>query len=359
MAHTLGFTPVDVGQIGKALSGFFGTHDGKEAFTRAAASNVIVAGVTLASLDRALELVEMLSVAHPARFFVPVVDREIAKIQAAVSTACVRVSGQSSVCSEIVKLLVPETQHIAMPSIVRANSLPGLANEVIVIGWEPSTERLVRECDLAMFDSQELPESVLLELFGVLNRNHVPTLDFNWVRLGMWREEMKRIFDRPSFEGHAAQLSSIVIKSAPGSSDAAFDAGAYLLAGWFADRLRVEPVAIGRLGWECRGRYRSPISIRVERVKRDTAVGVVSAELWEANGASGERRIVSCERNGVLASTVEGVGSENVTMRRTVERDDLRSVIDRYFLVGESTFNYEAAQRLAWEMYRLTRGFDR
>ena len=49
---------------------------------------------------------------------------------------------------------------------------------------------------------------------------------------------------------------------------------------------------------------------------------------------------------------------EPFSLTRQIEREDIGSVMERYFLVGESMVNYVQSARIGREMFELTRGFN-
>jgi len=356
MAPRLAFLPVEVSGIGKALTGLLDGEDGRESVARASAANVVVAGTMKASLDQTTEMVEILAPVHPARFFIPVVHTDYGTLTASVAAVCVPVSGTTSVCSEIIKLLVPNNLSSSMPSVIRANMLTGFSTEVFVVGWDETTEHMVKNADLVLFDSLNLPVDVLLRLLGILGETHVPTVDFNWVRLGMWREEVKRLFDIPVVQSKIDRISRLVVASS-GFSPRTFDVSAYTFAGWLIDRLGLEPVAYGHDGWECKAASRERSSVTLQLESRPDAQwnGLVKVEIWTRGDDGVDRCLVSITQGEMLESRI----SENneFVQRRAVERNDYRSVVERFFLVGDSTFNYEPAQTKALSMYDLTQGF--
>jgi hypothetical protein len=60
-------------------------------------------------------------------------------------------------------------------------------------------------------------------------------------------------------------------------------------------------------------------------------------------------------KSDVLETRIEG--EEGLVFKRAIEKDDLMEVIERFFLVGDSTVNYDPSLKLGLEMFRLTRGF--
>ncbi len=355
MATSLPFTRVSIPDIGKALSVLFESPDGQGSFTRASSTNVIVSGVLPNELERALELVELLAPLHPARFFVPIVHSSVTEVRAEVAAVCVRVSGGTAVCSEIVLLFIPEHSRHSMPSIVRANMLPGLSSEVFVLGWEPSSELLIRQADQVFFDSQMFTSSDLLQLLGLVASCRIPSVDFNWVRLGVWREEIKRLFDATTTSEALTRLSRVEVQSS-GYVSGHLDVTGFLLSGWIVGRLGLEPEAFGRSGWECIGRNRRSVSVQLVSGADAPRPGISAVQFFFKDASGNECPLASVRRGEALESHRE-VGERSV-LRRPIEKDDLQSVLDRFFLVGVSTFNYESSLRVGLDMYHLTRGFE-
>jgi glucose-6-phosphate dehydrogenase assembly protein OpcA len=355
MASSLAFTPVNVPDIGKALAVLFESPEGQGSFTRASSTNVIVSGVPLPDVGHALEMVELLAPVHPARFFVPIVDASLSKVRAEIAAVCGRVSAGTAVCSEIVRLFVPEASRGSMPSIIRANMLPGLSSEVFVLGWEPSAELFIRQADQVFFDSQAFSSADLLQLLGVVISCRIASIDFNWVRLGMWREEIKRLFDGSSQAEALGELSRVVVHSSS-YTNGLFDVTGLLLSGWIVGRLGLEPEAYGRSGWECIARNRRAVSVQLVSSNEAPLPGISAVQFFFKDSAGEERPLASIRRGEMLESQSE-VGERSV-LRRSIENEDIQSVVERFFLVGVSTFNYESSLKVGLEMYHLTRGFE-
>lgn len=366
MNSSLTYSPVDVGGISKSLAALFETESEDQVITRASATNVIVSGATLERLARVTELVELIAPVHPARFFIPVMDPVATRMRAEVAAACVRVSNGSDVCSEIVRIYFPANLRSAVPSVVRAHMLPGLSSEVFEFSWDESSQHLIKQCDQLYFDAQSLPPDDLLALLDGVAHLKVPMVDFNWVRLGIWREEIKRTFDLPITQQSLPHLVKVQIESER-FSQGKYDASAYTLAGWIAHRLGCEPVAYSREGWECKRRSSGTgILIHITNPvgtsggSNSDRCGITRVSLFASNVAGSgtehsSKTVASLIKRDVLETHIEG--EEGVVFKRALEKDDLMEVIERFFLVGDSTVNYDPALKLGLEMFHLTRGF--
>jgi glucose-6-phosphate dehydrogenase assembly protein OpcA len=363
MSSSLTYSPVEVGAISKSLAALFETEG--QVITRASATNVIVSGATLDKLTRVTELVELIAPVHPARFFIPVMDPVATAMRAEVAAACVRVSNGSDVCSEIVRIFFPANLRSAIPSVIRGHMLPGLSSEVFEFSWDESSQQLIKQCDQLYFDAQSFPPDHLLALLDGVAHLKVPMVDFNWVRLGIWREEIKRTFDLPITQNSLPYLSQVRIESAH-FSPGKYDASSYTLAGWIAHRLGCEPVAYSREGWECKRRAGTDLTIQIvapsemHRKGNPDQCGVtrVSIDARTSNddgSAHTSKTVVLLVKSDVLETRIEG--EEGLVFKRAIEKDDLMEVIERFFLVGDSTVNYDPSLKLGLEMFRLTRGF--
>jgi glucose-6-phosphate dehydrogenase assembly protein OpcA len=365
MNSSLTYSPVEVGAISKSLAALFETETEDQVITRASATNVIVSGATLERLARVTELVELIAPVHPARFFIPVMDPAASTMRAEVAAACVRVSNGSDVCSEVVRIYFPASLRSAVPSVIRAHMLPGLSSEVFEFSWDESSQQLIKQCDQLYFDAQSLPPEDLLTLLDGVSHLKVPMVDFNWVRLGIWREEIKRTFDMPITQTSLPHLVRVRIESAD-FSPGKYDASAYTLAGWIAYRLGCELIAYSRDGWECKRRSGGSITFQitapsgVDGVNNPDQSGVtrVSLDAMRSGSTTPEnssKTVAWLVKSDVLETHIEG--EEGVVFKRALEKDDLMEVIERFFLVGDSTVNYDPALKLGLEMFRLTRGF--
>lgn len=353
MGSTLSYSAVEVSGISKALTSLFESDVEDQVITRASATNVIVSGVTLEGLAEATRVVESIAPVHPARFFIPVMEPGAVSMRAEVAAACVRVSSGNEVCSEIVRLYFPDSARLAVPSVVRANMLPGLSSEVFAFGWDDSSQQLIKQSDLLFIDSHELSRSALLKILDLVTSSRVQTVDFNWVRLGVWREEIKRVFDLSSTQRALANLKAITIESAE-YNEGEYDASAFTLAGWLCHRLGAEPLSLGHSGWECRRRSGGDFFISFKRVAPIGPSATIQ-RVSLSGGDTSDSPIATLSRREVLESQIDVEGG--VVLQRAVENDDGLAVIERFFLVGDSTVNYEPSLKLGLEMSRLARGF--
>ena len=356
MNSPLSYSPIAVGGIAKALAVLFESDSEDHVITRASATNVIVSGVTLEELASATLAVESIAPVHPARFFIPVMDPNAEEMRAEVAAACVKVSNGNDVCSEIVRLYFPDSARLAVPSVIRANMLPGLSSEVFAFGWDDSSQQLIKQSDLLFIDSHELPIEALLKLIEIVIQGRVPTVDFNWVRLGVWREEIKRVFDLPSAQRALNNLRKITIESAP-YVDGEYEASAFTLAGWLCHRLGAEPLSLGHSGWECRRRTGGEFFISIKKVPQIGPAATIQRVILDGSaGGDGSSAIATLSRNAVLETQIHAEGG--LVLQRAVEDDDGLAVIERFFLVGDSTVNYEPSLKIAVELSRLSCGFN-
>lgn len=359
-SDALTFTPVAIGKISSTLGSLFEVKDGGETITRASGTNMLVVGVDSRERESLSEIALALAKAHPARLFILVSAPESADIQVETSVFC-SPTVSSSVCSELIRISAPEKLKGAVPSIVRANTLPGLGEEIYVHHWdedEQMVKDLLSKADQIYFDSREMKraESFLHLAKGVSGTK----IDFNWVRLGVWREAVKEMFGRSSIAALLPYIQRIQVK-ASGSLSGRFDPSLVLMAGWLLDRLDLEPVAYGKAGVECvsvrpQGHSRGAVFLNTEAVAGNYPPRIDQIELEFKDPVTSSAAHVTVVRKDYLESSVDW--GAPFTARRSIEPEDTVSLIERFFLVGESIMNYPQALKLGLDMHNLRSGFD-
>jgi glucose-6-phosphate dehydrogenase assembly protein OpcA len=214
------------------------------------------------SPDAALDCVEHLAEAHPARTIMLVADdvTDGPELQAWYGTGCVATdSTDLTLCGEQI--------------ILRANArgvhhLPALADQLMLpdlpafLWWNgdltPVTdvlfERLTELVDRVIVDSSTFAEltEALPRLRWLIDRRHLACAlsDLTWTQLTPWRELLAQFFDLPTLRLDRDKLQSLTIQYA--STTPLGAAQALLLLGWLADRfgwqLDASPLRLDRPG---------------------------------------------------------------------------------------------------------------
>ena len=149
------------------------------------------------------------------------------------------------------------------------------------------------------------------------------------------------------------------IKNPLADDDVDSDLTGLIFAGWFLDRLELEPVAFGKSGCECRGKSGSSVTIAPfledKSNKEKGVVGLTSVVLQFGKNTDS---VVEVTRRGeALCVNATFSGSDKFSFQRNLENGELPHVLERFFLVGDSTLNYASSLRLAMEIEKLNTGY--
>lgn len=338
------YTPTSAAKITKALGDVFASMEtDQQRYNRAANTNLLVAVSSVDLLPGIEVTIDAISVVHPSRFFVVYIDDSLSEVTTSISARCHGLSRSEHVCSEVVRIGAPRDKLWLIPSIVRGNLMVGTPAELFIADGAVPRElldRLAPLADLVMFDSRDLSDRV--DLVAAIARASGNLLDLDWIELGPWREEIKTAFSKPMVCDHLAQLTEVVV-TAGADSRGALPFGAFLLGGWIVQRLGLMHV-IGRRG-EVRahlpGNRDREVTVRLQTVLGDAAeIESVVFRFAMNEGRSGEVRL---RRGRELETTVEC--GRSMHWSRPLERESREGLIRRYFLIGESTANYNASLR--------------
>jgi glucose-6-phosphate dehydrogenase assembly protein OpcA len=341
------YIPTSPAKITAALSDVFtDLRSNDQEFSRSANTNVIIAVSSRALLGDVETAIDGLSLVHPSRFFVVFCDDTLEDIATEISARCHGLSKSAHVCSEVVRIGAPAAKLPMVPSIVRGHFMTGTATELYLFDRGVSRElldRLVPLADAIVFDSSDFSERV--DIVAEAARWCSSLVDVQWIGLGPWREEIKTAFASPVVRELLSGLSEISIRAAGGTREPP-PFVALLLAGWIVERLGLTHV-IGRHG-TLRGHL--PLAgnreVRIvfdSRPAGEARLEEVRFQATLANGSAGSVRLV--HGAGGLETIVEA--SRSFRSLRPLEDESRDALLRRFFLIGESTTNYNAALRAA------------
>lgn len=341
------YIPTTPATIGAALTDVFTElrRDDQE-FSRSANTNVIIAVSSRGALDRVDAAVDALSLVHPSRFFVVFVDDELPDVVTEISARCHGLSKSSHVCSEVVRIGTPRSKLWTVPSIIRGNFMVGTAAELYLFDAAVSRElldSLAPLVDSILFDSGDFSDRV--DMVAEAARYCGNLIDVQWIGLGPWRDEIKTAFSKQPVRELLRGLDDVTVRAAGGTRETP-PFVALLLGGWIVERLGLTQVC-GRHG-ALRGRL--PLArnrevrlsfeslpapeARVEEVRfAGTLPGGGVGSVRVIHGAGGLETIIEAERA--------------YRSLRPIEEESREGLIRRFFLIGESTANYNAALRAA------------
>ncbi|MBN8551108.1 MAG: glucose-6-phosphate dehydrogenase assembly protein OpcA [Deltaproteobacteria bacterium] len=356
MALRYDYIPTSLDGISSALTKLFSSLETKDkTFNRAAHSNVIIPVSAVGLLESIESEIDTLSLVHPSRFFVVYLDEAQPVPTASVSARCHALSKTEHVCSEVVRIACSRAGFVAVPSLIRANSLTDMATEVYLADVRVPADVLnllivpgnTLILDSANFEQRYDELDHLEHLVGSV-------LDLQWVGLGLWRDEIKDLFGRPLVREYTRAVRSVEISSS--SASGSDGPAALLLAGWIAGRLglsrtltRVEDGVLCSDG----GGRELKVKFNITRASGPSKLSEVLFTFDPLRvGSSPQSQYIRLRRNGEALETMVDL---NVSYRTTRPFDDESAAgrIRRYFLIGESMTNYTAASRVALEVARL------
>jgi glucose-6-phosphate dehydrogenase assembly protein OpcA len=337
------YAPTSPALISKALGDVFSAMEsGEQRFNRSAHTNVIVATSSRDTLGAVEKTLDALSLVHPSRFFVVYIDDSLPAVATEISARCHGLSRSEHACSEVVRLGAPRSKLGLIPSVVRGHFMVGTPAELYLADGAVSRELvdcLTPLVDLTIFDSEDFAHR--LDIIAEVARLCPALLDLEWIKLGPWRDEIKAAFSRAIVRDHLPMLTEVSIDASGGRGDIP-PLHALLLAGWILDRLELVRI-LGHHG-DLRASFPRGGGRQV-RLRFGGGRGVV-AQIEEVAFRFGDGA------GGGAVSFVRGQGLEThvelerrMRWSRPLEEEDREGLIRRYFLIGESTANYNAALR--------------
>lgn len=338
--------------ISARLAEIFSTMESEDSgLIKSANQNLIILCADSDSKERMDSLIDAFAGVHPSRFFAL---RGDTKISVDISARCHPIGGGSGVCSELIRISYPNEWIARLPSIIRANLIPGKLTELYVS--DPTTmpallQTIAPLAERIYFDSQDFTKG--LRTIEDIRRQSNVLVDFEWMRLSAWRDQIKDIFERPTLNREIPKLTAVQIQYEAGNSERV-STGAYLLAGWVVRRLGGEPKSYGKNGYECLRGSLAPFYLTLDVKKNsgsDTLRRVIGISM--TFGTSGSIKI---ERKAALETTVTYGGGMHIS--KPVDDESELGIIRRYFLVGESTANFDSSLLAALELRRLRHGFE-
>ncbi|MFM1848365.1 MAG: hypothetical protein RL417_1839 [Pseudomonadota bacterium] len=345
------YTPTSPGAITKALGDVFAAMESAgQRFNRSANTNVIVAVSSVDSLRELETSIDSLSLVHPSRFFVVYIDDKLKRVETAISARCHGLSRSEHACSEVVRIGTPRADLWLVPSIIRGNFMVGMPAELYLADGDISqdlVDKLSPLADLVIFDSGDF--SSRLDILAETARFCSNLLDLEWVELGPWRDEIKGAFARGLIRDLLPDLTAIVVRASGGVGNLP-SFGALLLGGWMVDRLGLSHL-LGRHGdihAQLPGGRHKQVSLRFEGCPGEGRQIEEVTFLFESAEGKSALRLV---RDESIEVSVEG--ARKMHWSRPVEDESRDELIRRYFLIGESTANYNAALRVALHLRNI------
>jgi len=220
---------------------------------RARAANLIVFSSRTPTLDTIDETLADLSMLHPCRALVVVVNPNAVDqdIEVYITSLCQSDERgyASNLCCESVRLraagkFVPELPSATLPLLV-----PDLP---VFLWWDDKLgahnnlwTELCGAADRLILDSVDFPPSDLetvAQLFTGKPNDALCVSDINWARLTSWRALLASFYDVRAYRPALDSLQSITVDYVAPASTEALASQAVLIVGWLASRLGWQPV---------------------------------------------------------------------------------------------------------------------
>jgi|GEM_PF-2889851 len=331
---------------------------------RCGGGNVLQVVTSEERLRQSEDLIEALCSVRPSRFFRVLIAPNQREIGIKLSARCHALSGGEQSCSEIVELSLAASRFSLVPNIIRANLIGAAPTALLLTDPEISREWLVL---VAAMSEEVLYDSTILEgrtdLLVELARTPTNLIDLQWIRMGPWREQIRRLADRPEVLESLPHLVEIEIRTTSSQSPMKYGSAALVLAGWIVERLGLQARAIQGDRVVCTPKSRPAISIArpLSEVSLRFSAGVMRDPPIVAGVSlrteSGVELVVERRAEGghaVLESMIQhrSAGRSQTAFRvtRAIEVDDSAVVLERYYGIGESTTNYAVALKAALGM---------
>lgn len=315
-------------------------------YNQSANSNLLVPVADASHLKELEPILDSFALVHPARVFVVVLDQSKPKLEAQVSARCYGLSKHEHVCSEIIRVSGSTDALAAAPSVLRANLLTGTTTEMLVWGSELPIAEIARFASLA--DSILIDSASFAGRFSDLAAISAYTkniIDFTWVGLGIWRDELKSMIARSGALSVLSTLEQVRVTAT--GIDGKVSASALLFAGWIADRLHLNLQRDDSGVLRGRGPQHPAVAFTFETAQ-SAQRDLLDKVTLSFRGLAGSIEAELC-RGGLL----EARSSFEPTYRasRPFEDETISGRMRRQFLIGESFANYAGALREALKLY--------
>jgi len=323
--------------------------------TRACAMNLVVVTDDESRASAIGELVGDVSVSHPSRIFLVVLDarKGESRLDAWVSARCsLPMPGRNQVCCEEITLTARGSEREKVSGVVTPLLVPDLPTVVI---WksdatleESGIGAFLPFADRVIIDSSERehPEELLLSWARFMNTGDGPPSrmagtqtrsssealfgDLSWTQLTPWRSLLARVFRPVEVRNILVDIKDVLIEfSLTHSPSHSGLAQAYLLSAWLADRLswdEEEPFRASSPGERKASFHLRPesntVTVRMSRVPPAAPSGSLESVTIRGSGDTVVRLLGTERRDCVrLQSRIHGPPSEEV-LRHPVHQDE-------------------------------------
>lgn len=355
-----GFTRTTLENLDSTLASFFNDFENSDRTVKKSfGANFIMLLPTRADIKAQSSLIETLTRLHPGRFFVLYRDDDLSDFEVNVRASCNLVGPKEALCSELIALGFAREQIGALASVLRARFTPAVKTELYIHRLEDTNFDVIRVLtglsERAYVDSRLSGLEKVKRLLPFVEQ----VVDIEWMRLAIWRNEIKRGLERRSFMNLFAGLSEIEVMLEV-DTKGHFPGAAALMAGWILNQFQLEISSLSGGAFECiapDGRIVRLILSISSHSQESTLVGI----LLRFRHVQGQSKIVpflKATRSNQLETTVH-LDSGDARSTRELDDESIEGVFTRYFSIGESVKSYDLALHSALELENLRRGYTR
>ena len=325
-----------------------------DVYVRSTSSNVIIPVSSEKDLNELDAFIDKFTLLQPSRFFILIYTAQPGQLGADITARCHGLTATQHVCCEVVRISCPDGSLSALPELVRANLIPGMATRLLAMDSRVESaalDSLAPMCDEIIFDSSDFEDrsDFLTHLLDLSPR----LIDLQWVALGLWREQLRLVFERPICQQVLPLLETIILTATPSSPETGHKlraASIVLLAGWFIDSLGLEVFRSSPGGFDCYSQQGKLVRLVfeekgiAERSRMDQAHMLFRhspSELFSVSLRRGERLEVAVKMK------------ENLVYSCYFEDETPWGLLKRYFQLGEVFGQYSTALRNAVDLRSL------
>jgi glucose-6-phosphate dehydrogenase assembly protein OpcA len=320
--------------------------EGGEQFVTAGTVNCILLVTSAYNANELDELTSTLSIVHPNRTFVVTFSDAISQISAEVVSLCHRVSHTEHICSDIIRLQTNKSDILSLLSLIRANLLTGMPTELVLL--DPNLDLNIAHNFFALSESILYSSSSFDANFLKLFVNSKQSLiDFDWIKLGIWRDQIREIFDNPSLYSCINQLDTIKINYSVEKEVSNLPVTVLLLTGWLACMLSARLEVNNSSTCKFVFADNKKLNLVFNQGSSKTKSAITSIELGFNPAVN--INILIRQENFELVSIIKANESEYY-LRRKLEAQGIVELLKKYYFVGESTKNYLKSLRWAIEI---------
>ncbi len=338
MGQINAYIKTEVASVGKMLASLLSNMDeGEKDYASSASTNFIILVSKKELLPTLEPLLDSFSESYPSRFFVVYFDQSLQKVEAEISARCHFYSHKERTCSEIIRFGATRELISGVSNAIRSNALGGMPSDLLVFDPGISAKDLsffLPLIDRVIYDSSSMDTGTI----ALLSDSDITSVDLDWIRISVWRDEIKSEFGKTTLLSSLTKLSKVSIRAT--SPDSALPFCAKLLAAWIVNRIGLKVGEKGSSGYKCLAPDGSTIDLVIEGCKGGDAPRIDELTMSFDNG-----KYIRLKRGERLETEVSLGTSYKVS--RSLRDESVSGCFTRFFLIGESITNYSEARATA------------